>query len=57
MDNNMNIYLIMEFMNNSYVLDFIKAHQVLQKNIKEEEIWNILLQWKYLPYLTCINII
>ena len=44
MDNNMNIYLIMEFMNNSDVLGFIKAHQVLQKNIKEEEIWNILLQ-------------
>ena len=34
----------MEFMNNSDLYGFIKAHQVLNKNIKEEEIWNILLQ-------------
>ena len=43
-DNNYNIFLIMEFMNNSDINGFIKAHQVLNKNIKEEEIWNILLQ-------------
>ena len=42
-DNN-NLYLIMEFMNNSDINGFIKAHQVLDKDIKEEEIWNILLQ-------------
>ena len=42
--NNMNFYLIMEFMNNSDLLGFIKAHQILEKKIKEEEIWNILLQ-------------
>ena len=39
-----NIYLIMEFMNNSDTKGYIKAHQVLDKKIKEEEIWNILLQ-------------
>ena len=39
-----NIYLIMEFMNNSDIKGYIKAHQVLDKKIKEEEIWNILLQ-------------
>ena len=41
---NENLYLIMEYMNNSDINGFIKAHQVLDKNIKEEEIWNILLQ-------------
>lgn len=39
-----NLYLIMEFMNNADLYGFIKAHQVLNKIIKEEEIWNILLQ-------------
>ena len=38
------LYLFMEFMNNSDIIGFIKAHQILDKNIKEEEIWNILLQ-------------
>ena len=38
------LYLFMEFMNNSDINGFIKAHQILDKNIKEEEIWNILLQ-------------
>ena len=42
--NSNNLYLIMEFMNNSDINGYIKAHQVLKKNIKEEEIWNILLQ-------------
>ena len=44
MDQIGNLYLIMEFMNNADLYGFIKAHQVLNKNIKEEEIWNILLQ-------------
>ena len=39
-----NIYLIMEFMNNDDIIGFIQAHQVLEKRIKEAEIWNILLQ-------------
>ena len=43
-DSSNNLYLIMEFMNNGDINGFIKAHQVLNKNIKEEEIWNILLQ-------------
>ena len=43
-DNNYSLYLIMEFMNNADITGFIKANQVLNKNIKEEEIWNILLQ-------------
>ena len=41
---NQNLFLVMEYMNNSDIDGFIKAHQVLGKNIKEEEIWNILLQ-------------
>ena len=43
-DNNGNLYLLMEYMNNGDIYGFIKAHQVLNKDIKEEEIWNILLQ-------------
>ena len=39
-----NLYMIMEHMNNGDLQSFIKAHQILQKKIKEEEIWNILLQ-------------
>ena len=58
MDNNMNFYLIMEFMNNTDILGFIKAHQVLDKDIKEEEIWNILLQCiSALSYLHKQNLI
>ena len=43
-DENDCLYLIYEFMNNSDIQSFIRAHQVLSKQIKEEEIWNILLQ-------------
>ena len=56
-NNCINIYLIMEFMNNADINSFIKAHQVLNKNIKEEEIWNILLQClSALDYLHSQNI-
>ena len=56
-DNNNNLYLIMEFMNNSDIYGFIKAHQVLDKIIKEEEIWNILLQClSALDYLNSQNL-
>lgn len=41
---NDNLYMVYEFMNNSDLFSFIKAHQILEKDIKEEEIWNILLQ-------------
>ena len=44
LDENYNFYLIMEFMNNADINGFIEAHQALNKNIKEEEMWNILLQ-------------
>jgi serine/threonine protein kinase len=43
-DDKNNLYMIYEYMNNSDLNSFIKAHQTLEKNIKEEEIWNILLQ-------------
>ena len=43
-DENDCLYLIYEYMNNGDIQSFIKAHQVLEKKIKEEEIWNILLQ-------------
>ena len=39
-----NLYLVMEFMNNSNIKRFIKGYQVLDKNIKEELIWSLLLQ-------------
>ena len=45
-DYNMNentFYLVMEYMDNSDLLGYIQAHQVFNKPIKEEEIWNILL--------------
>ena len=43
-EENENLYLIMEYMNNSDINGFIKAHQILDRKIKEEVIWNILLQ-------------
>ena len=41
---NNNYYLIMELMNNDNINNFINGHYKLNKIIKEEEIWNILLQ-------------
>ena len=43
-DENNNIYMIYEYMNNSDLNSFIKAHQYLEKNVNEDQIWNILLQ-------------
>ena len=39
-----NLYLIYEYMNNSDLNSLINAHIILQKPVKEETIWNILLQ-------------
>ena len=44
LDENNILYMVYEYMNNSDLNSFIKAHQILQKDIKEEQIWNILLQ-------------
>ena len=43
-DENNNLYMVYEYMNNSDLNSFIKAHQILEQDIKEEHIWNILLQ-------------
>ena len=43
-EDNRYIYLIYEYMNNSDLNSLIKAHSILDKHIKEETIWNILLQ-------------
>ena len=43
-EENKYIYLIYEYMNNSDLNSLIKAHSILDKHIKEETIWNILLQ-------------
>ena len=43
-DENDILYLIYEYMNNSDLNSLIKAHDILNKNVKEETIWNILLQ-------------
>ena len=41
---NNNLYILMEFMDNADISGYIQAHQILNKAIPEEEIWNILLQ-------------
>ena len=41
---NDNLYLIMEYMENSDILSFIKKYQALNKSIEEPIIWNLLLQ-------------
>ena len=52
-----NIYLIMEYMDNSDILGYIQAYQIFDKNIPEIEIWNILLQClSALNYLTELNV-
>ena len=38
------IFLIYDYMNNSDLNSLINAHIILQKKVKEETIWNILLQ-------------
>ena len=38
------LYLIYEYMNNSDLNSLIKAHSILEKHVKEETVWNILLQ-------------
>lgn len=38
------LYIIMEFMNNGDLSGFIKAHDKFNKPVREEEVWNILLQ-------------
>ena len=43
-DENNSLYMVYEYMNNSDLNSFIKAHQILEQEIKEEEIWNIILQ-------------
>ena len=56
-EENNNLYLLMEFMNNSDISGYIQAHQILNEKIPEEEIWNILLQClSALDYLHSQNI-
>ena len=42
--NNNCLYIIMEFMDNGDISGFISAHKKFQKPVREEEVWNILLQ-------------
>ena len=52
------IYIIMEFMNNGDVSGFIKAHEKFNKPVREEEVWNILLQsMTALEYIHSQNVI
>ena len=37
------LFLVMEYMDNSDIIGYIQAHQIFKKQIKEDEIWNILL--------------
>ena len=43
-DDKNNLYLIYDYMNNSDLNSLIKAHCNLKKEVKEETVWNILLQ-------------
>ena len=46
------LYIIMEFMDNGDLSGFIKAHEKFNKAVREEEVWNILLQsMKALEYI------
>ena len=50
------LYLIMEYINNSDIQSYINAHNKINKLIPEVEIWNILLQClSALEYISQIN--
>ena len=52
-----NLYLIMEYMDNSDILGYIQAYQIFNKPIPEIEIWNMLLQsLSALNYLSKLNL-
>ena len=52
------LYIIMEFMNNSDLAGFIKAHDKFNIPVREEEVWNILLQsMNALEYIHSKNVI
>ena len=52
------LYIIMEFMNNGDLSGFIKAHEKFNKPVREEEVWNILLQsMTALEYIHSKNVI
>ena len=52
------LYIIMEFMNNGDLAGFIKAHEKFNKPVREEEVWNILLQsMNALEYIHSKNVI
>ena len=55
-EENNGIYVIMEYMDNSDILEYIQGYQIMNKQIPETEIWNILLQClSALNYLNCLN--
>ena len=55
-EENNGIYVIMEYMDNSDILEYIQGYQILNKQMPETEIWNILLQClSALNYLNCLN--
>ena len=55
-DGNIYLYIIMEYVNNSDIIKYLKAHKELGKRIPESEIWNNLLQCtSALEYLNNIN--
>ena len=57
LDNNC-LYIIMEFMDNGDISGFINAHKKFKKPVREEEVWNILLQsMKALSYIHEKNVI
>ncbi len=52
------LYIIMEFMDNGDISGFIDAHKKFKKPVREEEVWNILLQsMNALSYIHKKNII
>ena len=52
------LYIIMEFMDNGDLGGLIKAHKILNKPIKEEQVWNIFIQaMKSLVFIHSKNLI
>ena len=52
------LYIIMEFMDNGDLSGFIKAHEKFNKPVREEEVWNILMQsMNALEYIHSQNVI
>ena len=52
------LYIIIEFIDNGNMNEFIESHQILNKHIQEEQLWNIFLQcMEALTYVHSMGVI